>query len=331
MSGSSPEPRGFEVLEGAFLPISLGSIRLDTITNFDIYFQPVTDQPYVLYAEKNIRFTDTVRRRLIDNRMSTVYIRSAHKDAYRKYLAENISAVILDQNVPETEKAEMLYTTACGVVEAILAAPGSREDIQQSKDLVRHTVDFMLADKRVFGCMLSTISTVYHVYTHCVNVVTYSVALAQRSGISDPALMRELAIGALLHDVGKSKIDPAILNSPNPLTDEQWTVMKMHPQYGYDMLSQLGSVGEVALDIVLHHHERTHGGGYPDNMCGPAVSQFVRIVSIADTFDALTTDRPFQEGISTFDAISLMNTKYAGDFDSRLLRLFVSMMGHPDA
>jgi putative nucleotidyltransferase with HDIG domain len=328
MPGSA-EPRGFEVREGAFLPISLASIRLDTITNFDIYFQPVADQPFVLYAERNIRFTDAVRRRLIDNKMSTVYIRSAQKDAYRRYLAENISSVILDHSVPDTEKAEMLYTTACGVVEAVLASPDSQEDIRQSKDLVRHTVDFMLADPRVFGCMLSSISTVYHVYTHSVNVVTYSVALAQRSGITDPALMRELAVGALLHDVGKSRIDPLILNSPESLSEDQWVIMKMHPKYGYDMLSQLGSVGEVALDIVLHHHERVRGGGYPNSLCGPAISDFVRIVSIADTFDALTTERPFQKAITSFNAISMMNTKYAGDFDSRLLRLFVSMMGHP--
>lgn len=328
MAGN-PEPHAVEPRDAGFLPISLASLRLDSVTHFDIYFQPRPDQPYVLYAEKNIKFTEEVRRRLIENRIDTVYIRANQRSGYNLYIEENLPSILADANIPAEEKAEMLYSSSCGVVETVLANPESLTAIRRSRDMVRHTVDFMIADRRMFGFLLKTIASSYKVHTHCMNVVTYSVALAQRAGFSDPATLRELAVGALLHDVGKSKIDSTILYKATPLTDHEWEIMKRHPALGHDILNEAGSIGEIALDIVLHHHEKFHGSGYPDNLTGTRISELVRIVTIADTFDAMTTDRPFQSARTSFTALSTMNIKHGADFDRSLLKVFVGMMGHP--
>jgi len=328
MAGN-PEPHAVEPRDAGFLPISLASLRLDTVTQFDIYFQPRPDQPYVLYAEKNIKFTEEVRRRLIENRITTVYIRANQRHGYNLYIEENLPAILADPDIPPPEKAEMLYSASCGVIESVMEHPHSQGEIRRSREMVRHTVDSMIADKHMFGYLLKTISSSYRVHTHCMNVVTYSVALAQRAGVADPAMLRELAIGALFHDVGKSKIDPDILYKATPLTDREWEIMKRHPIQGYEILNEAGTIGEIALDIVLHHHEKFHGSGYPDNLVGTKISQLVRIVSIADTFDAMTTDRPFQGARSSFTALSTMNMKHGADFDRGLLKIFVGMMGRP--
>jgi HD-GYP domain-containing protein (c-di-GMP phosphodiesterase class II) len=207
--------------------------------------------------------------------------------------------------------------------------PELEDGIRRSKEVVKHTVGFMLSDKQGFGYFLKALSTDYKVYTHSVNVVTYAVALAQRAGYTDAPTLRELAIGALLHDVGKSRIDPAILECRASLTEAQWAMMRRHPRFGYEILADRVGLGEIALDIVLHHHERMRGGGYPDDLRGDMISPLVRIVTVVDIFDALTTDRPFQRSRSSFSALSLMRTQVVWDLDPDLFRIFVSLMGSP--
>lgn len=317
--------------DAAFVAIPLTSLRLDRITNFDIFFRPRPDQPLVLYAERNIQFTDDVRRRLIDHRLKSVYIRADQRLDYTRYLEDNLREIIVDTTLPLTEKTQMLYASACGVVESVLMNPQSLEGIQRSKEMIKLSVGFLLQDKKVFRCLLDAISSDYHIYSHSVNVVTYSVALANQAGHSAPATLREIALGALLHDVGKSDIDPAILNKPGPLTENEWIIMREHCRAGYDMLSSTDRLGEIALDIVLHHHENLRGTGYPDGLAGDMVSPFVRIVAVADMFDALTTERPWQQARTSFDALSLMKEHVDVEVDRQLFRIFVNMMGQLEA
>jgi HD-GYP domain-containing protein (c-di-GMP phosphodiesterase class II) len=93
------------------------------------------------------------------------------------------------------------------------------------------------------------------------------------------------------------------------------------------MLHETRSLGEIALDIVLHHHEKLRGRGYPDGLDGRLISPFVRMVTIADIFDALTTERSFQRARSTFEALSIMRVEIGHDIDANLFRAFVAMMG----
>lgn len=315
--------------ESTFIPVSLGSLRIDSITSFDVYFQPAPGQPFVLYAERNLRFTEDARKRLLDNNLDTVYVRGTQRSEYRRYVEENLPAIISDPSMNPDEKSEMLYASATGVAESVIHDPESLENLRRSREIVKNTVNFMLEDRQVLAHLLKSLSSVYEIYTHSVNVVTYGIALAQRAGESDPATLRELAIGALLHDVGKGKIDPAIINCRGTLTGEQWEMMKRHPGHGHEILAATGAIGEIALDIVRHHHERLRGAGYPDNLKGTAISRFVRMITIVDIFDALTTDRAFQKARSSFAALNLMGSQVANDLDQDLFRIFVSMMGKP--
>jgi HD-GYP domain-containing protein (c-di-GMP phosphodiesterase class II) len=102
--------------------------------------------------------------------------------------------------------------------------------------------------------------------------------------------------------------------------------IKVHPDLGFKLLEEANCLGEIALDVVLHQHERLTGSGYPDKLKGEAISPFVRIVSIADVFDALTTDSPHRKGHSTRDAIGIMHQSMRDDLDQDLLRMFVDIM-----
>lgn len=311
-----------------YVPISIDAVRLDSVPLFDLYFQPGPAQPFVLYCERNTVFSDETRKRLEASRIRTVYVRQEQRKDYSRYLSGYLRDILADPDLSVKKKATILYDSAQAAVEEILQQPDSRESVEKGKDIVENTVSFMTRDDFLLEHLLRTISCDDYLYTHSVNVVAYSIALAMRAGIEDAASLRELANGALLHDAGMSKLPHEILNKRSALTAMEWERMKKVPRDGYEMLKRTGALGEIALDIVLHHHERVDGSGYPDGVTNSAISRFVRIVAIADVFDALTSDRYHQKAKSSFEALQIMNKEMRGQLDDHLFKLFVEIMGN---
>ena len=134
-----------------------------------------------------------------------------------------------------------------------------------------------------------------------------------------------------MHDLGEANLDKSILAKTEALNEKEWQTVKNHPTVGFKILEEVNCLGEIALDVVLHHHEKLTGNGYPHKLAGNSISPFVRIVTIADIFDALTTDRPHRKDHSTLSAIRVMHQSMRDDLDSNLLRLFVEMMGGTSA
>jgi putative nucleotidyltransferase with HDIG domain len=131
---------------------------------------------------------------------------------------------------------------------------------------------------------------------HAQRVVRYSLALARRLGVGE-ADLPDLGRGALLHDIGKIGVPDAILLKADRLSEAEWAEMKRHPQIGYDILRSVDFLGRSA-DMVLAHHERFDGGGYPRGLGGDEIPIAARIFAIADTYDAMTSDRPYRKALS---------------------------------
>lgn len=313
-----------------FRRIPIASLRQDTIPPFDLYLQTVGEQAPVLYREKNLPVTASVLSTLADQRHEYVFLATSQDSEYLRYVEENLDSVLSDEGVPVAKRSQVLYSCAQGLVSQILDEPRSRELIERSRDLVAATTRFLTGEQAAFAHLLKLVSYDYYTYTHSVNVFVFSVTLAQRVGFRDPQLLREFGEGVLLHDIGKSMIDPSITNCTGKLSDEQWKSMKMHPVYGYEILSEHGSLTGMALDVVRHHHEKIRGGGYPDNLKGKQIAPLVRISTIADIFDALTTRRSYKSALPTFDALRIMRDEILKDLDDGYFRAFVSMMGNPE-
>jgi len=131
---------------------------------------------------------------------------------------------------------------------------------------------------------------------HCRRVVDYSLLMGQNLNFSDEELTR-LCHGALLHDIGKIGVSDTILHKPGPLTDEEWAVMRTHPELGFMMVADVRQL-EKAREIILNHHERFDGKGYPNGKSGEAIPLGARLFTIADSFDAMISDRPYRKGMS---------------------------------
>ena len=156
--------------------------------------------------------------------------------------------------------------------------------------------------------------------------MVFSVTLASRTRDLGSDL-QDFATGALLHDIGKSSLDPSILRSTTELTDDQWQMMKKHPEFGCDILDEHGQLGEMAFTVVRHHHEKLNGHGYPDGLTNEDIPFYVRIVTIADIFDALTTKRTYKDAVGSFPALKLMHDEMSDHLDPAIFKVFVGLMG----
>lgn len=157
---------------------------------------------------------------------------------------------------------------------------------------------------------------------HCVRVADVACALAERAGF-DEKTMFWFRIGALLHDVGKLIVPQEVLNKPGKLDDDEWRIMKRHPQAGVELLADIDFPWDIR-PMVRNHHERWDGKGYPELLAGEDIPLSARILCIADVYDALTTNRSYRAGFSHDKAVQIMTENNAtGHFDPAMFALFV--------
>lgn len=310
--------------EQKYLPIYLDSLRVDSILDFDLFLK--VNNELVLYRAPNLAFTERTRQKLLDNRVERLYVPFENKDKYQRYIEANLDKILTDRTIHEEKKAAILYDTSTNLVKDVLNNPTLGENIHRSQALVANTVDHILKGRDAFLNLLKITSFDYYTYTHSVNVCTFSIALAQQMGIKDEQFMHELGVGALLHDIGKSRISERILNKRSALTPIEFEIMKKHPKWGVDLLTETSIVSETIYYPVLQHHERGDRRGYPDGLSLDEVHIYSKIVAIADSFDAMTTQRVYQKAMETFPALRIM-FGLKGAYDEQLLRIFVELMG----
>jgi putative nucleotidyltransferase with HDIG domain len=165
-----------------------------------------------------------------------------------------------------------------------------------------------------------------YTYMHSVAVCALMIALARQMGLA-PEAIREAGAAGLLHDIGKMAVPSAILNKPGKLSDQEFDTVRQHPQAGYDLLMQAGEVGEIAMDVCLHHHEKMDGSGYPHRLKGEQISLYARMGAICDVYDAITSDRAYKQGWPAAESIRKMASWCDGHFDAQLFRAFVKSVG----
>jgi len=162
-------------------------------------------------------------------------------------------------------------------------------------------------------------------YMHSVAVCGLMVALARQVGMNDDEC-RVAGLAGLMHDIGKAVMPLEVLNKPGKLTDDEFTIMRSHPTRGHQLLVEGKGASPEMLDVVLHHHERPDGKGYPERLSGEKLSRLARMGAICDVYDAITSNRPYKTGWDPSDSIAKM-ASWKGQFDEALLAAFVQSLG----
>ncbi len=174
--------------------------------------------------------------------------------------------------------------------------------------------------------MLAKVVEVRDAYTleHTGRVASYAQAIAEaiHLGQDDQSALHK---GALLHDIGKIGIPDAILRKPGPLSEDEWRQMRRHPEIGVEITSRLHSMGD-AFGIIRSHHERWDGNGYPDGLAGEAIPCLARIVAVADSFDAITSDRPYHRRRSFREGLDLIRQGGGKEWDPEIAQVASSVL-----
>jgi putative two-component system response regulator len=159
---------------------------------------------------------------------------------------------------------------------------------------------------------------------HVERVAGYAQNLARALGLPE-RMMKEVRLAGIMHDVGKVAIPDSILNKPGKLTPEEWEIMKTHPARGVQILAPLGH-SQTIMDGVRHHHERYDGQGYPDGLKGEAIPETGRLLAVADSYDAMTSNRAYRTGFSSDESLERLQAGAGIQYDPQMVDRFISVI-----
>lgn len=201
----------------------------------------------------------------------------------------------------------------------------SQVPLPQVINVVKGIVDEVLSSSETVVSIQSLRDYHQYTYQHSVNLCVLGVSFAKTLGFS-PDDLRELGLGLLLHDYGKTKVPRAIIDKPAKLTDEEFAVMKTHPEAGWRLLSEHYDLPAGAQAVILQHHERLNGLGYPYKLLAHEIHLFAKIGMIVDVYDAMTSDRSYAKGRPPEVVKTFLIEQSGQHFDPDLIAAFLPMI-----
>lgn len=236
------------------------------------------------------------------------------------YIEDTISEGI---EIPELIREEVI-TEVKSQVKKMMTSPSIKVsvDVKKVGEIVERLIANILENDRIVASLCDVRSIDEYTFSHSVNVSVISIVTGIGVGMKEDTL-RDLGIGALLHDLGKVMVDDTILRKPTNLTSIEYDEVKKHTYYGYEILQKSENISREACDIALSHHERLDGSGYPRRLKSSDIQIFARIAAIADVYDALTTDKVYRRKMMPHDVLDYMLSLGGKHFDKSLLDAFV--------
>ncbi len=304
-------------------------ISTRAIKNGMVIDQAIVDRTgRILIARKTI-LDDFLIEALRKMAISGIYIREGEEDPeedvieaspeveekIEKLKVADRARVNLSESVKKrvTEGVKYLYsdTASADLTDTAARVTGNLMDSIMENDAVALNIDVLKVSDE-------------YTFKHSVDVSTISMLIAKKSGFPEMDIQR-IGMAGLLHDLGKSKVPNEVLNKAGKLTEEEFAIMKKHSLYGYQILKERKDIPQEVLMGVLQHHEKINGKGYPMGVSAEQISEYAKILSIADIYDALVTERPYKKAFSQQDAIEMIMAM-TDELDITYMRNFLAIM-----
>lgn len=228
----------------------------------------------------------------------------------------------------EIARARQLHGEANSVVRNMLGdiRLGKQIELEKVEPLVEQMVDSIFRNQDALLPLVRLKEHDNYTFQHSVAVCALLVTFARGLGMSR-SLIKEIALGGLLHDVGKAKIPDEILNKPAKLTEAEFAKMKSHVVQSIIILQNTPGVSQITLDVAGQHHERYDGTGYPNKLKGEEISLYGRMGAIVDVYDALTSERVYHKGMAPTAALGRLLEWSSFHFDPHLVRVYIRSLG----
>jgi len=328
-----PSDKDSEVHKGkSYFSISFGLVLVNQELPYDLYINSSSNakrEKFVRIFHKHnlLELSDLEDFR---RKYHQLYVDEDERELYLKSL-------VRVEGADDIQKAEVIKDSAITYLRSVFDSDheftnevldetieGCRESVESMVDVIE---DYDITDVHKLIGQLSFHD--FYTYDHSINVSMYSISILK--ALNPKADRKDLVIagmGGLLHDIGKIKIPTRIINNPGKLSDEDFQVIKDHPDFGYGLLCDHDCSHHEGVDfdvikrVVHEHHENFNGTGYPNNLKGTEISVYARITAIADFYDAITTKRSYHEVLSTEDAIEVMSHSVGRKIDPKIFDVF---------
>jgi putative nucleotidyltransferase with HDIG domain len=264
---------------------------------------------WVLYRDVHTHVQADQVERLAGEGVGELFIHNRDLPAYLDRIEQSLDEVLLDRRVPIERRADVLHGVAVRVATEVLAHPPDRDGIARAQRLLVNSSSLVLRENRAFSALRALLGASRSLAQHSVTVGFLSMGLARHALSAEPNVMLMAGLAGLFHDVGKLGYE-ALDHDPE------------HCQRGHDLLARLGLPG-IVCEAALAHHERWDGTGFPRAQRGGSISEFARVVGLADVFDKVYSSQ--QPKVGVFDAMRIMAQAYRGCFEERLAVDFVKL------
>ena len=302
--------------------ISVDQVKVNSVTDFLIYINK--DGQYDLFSAPGYKWHNFNLEQLVKDGHGALFYHTADSAKVDQYL--KISQLpSIDPSLPPTQRVLQITDVGAELTKMLYESPLTGASIAKGEEIAGHMVTCLSEDNTCVVALGKLANHHWYTYYHSARVASYAIAIAIEMGMTNKEQLEELAVGCLFHDIGKSKITIEILNKNSPLTNDEWGMIRRHPELGDEVVHE-SHLTSVSRDIILHHHERLDGAGYPHKLGAAEITQEVRIASFADTFDALTTNRPYQPSRSRFEALDLIRHRFLEQLDKECYKMMVMIL-----
>lgn len=306
----------------SLLPISISLLKGVAKIDFDLIIREEGTAPR-LYRGRDYPLNDGDIDRLAQRGVRTLYVSSDDLSAYRNFLKEATvqiqenNAAELFGNLKHACRDVFLESLACSDVGRIISA---------TRDIGTQIVDALWERDVLLQDLIEVMVHDYSTFHHSNNVCASSVLMASELGIRDRDQLIEIAQGALLHDLGKRALPPKILNKRGPLNHSEIQMIKQHPEVGFRELCRRPDITRGQLMMVLQHHERCDGNGYPMRLLGEEIHPWGKLCAVADVFDALNRDRAYRRACHQADVLAYFDLQAGRAFDEEMVQCLIGMI-----
>jgi len=314
-----------EQKDSAYIKLSPLMLFPGSESLFSVYLKQ--EDEYVLYAKEGEQLSVRHRRNLHENGVSEIFIRRADRERYSRYVEENLAGMLNDEDMPMHERAAILYNASTDVVRDLfddyLPKEMDEEQFERIVSMVRDAIKFLTMENAL-KTLARFISHDYQTYSHCVQVFVYTTSTLFKCGYTEDMLV-QCGLGAMLHDLGKTRIPRSILSKPGRLTTQERQLVNTHPLQGVSLLTHL-PLGSETYNCVLFHHEMLDGRGYPGGLKGSAIPHYVRTLTICDIYDALTSERSYARAMRPYQALRIMRDDMKSGLDMDIFKHFIAVL-----
>ncbi|GLI40037.1 HD domain-containing protein [Geobacter hydrogenophilus] len=307
-----------------YRPLSLACISPTYFPDIALFVR--NSGNYILYKNHDRKFTEADQHRLARTNTQFLYVRSGDMDVVTEYLEQNLDTLLARDDIDSGAKGTILYQTAANYVTDVFDEPGKTADIIRCRNLIRHLMKYVAGHEDALKALQAITSQNYYIFTHSVQVAALMMLVHDRLFNLNQDEMTDVGVGSLLHDVGLVFLSGNLLDTPEALTAIEYHKVKQHAQKGYEHLSAAGTLGEVSLTIVRHHHEKYDGSGYPAGLKGDDIPRSAQLAALCDTYCAMTTNRPKHTALPGKEALRIMEDEVGSSFSPEMFERFAAVV-----